>query len=50
MQRAYKTRAFFLWALSSGRGIATSLNYLPLPPDLLKQIETAWLVPRLQTD
>jgi phosphate transport system substrate-binding protein len=50
MMRASRTRAFFLWALTGGKDIATSLNYLPLPPDLLKQVETAWSVPRRQAD
>jgi len=48
--RADTTRAFFLWALDAGKGIATSLNYLPLPPELLKQVETAWSAAGLQTD
>jgi phosphate transport system substrate-binding protein len=50
MERAYKTRSFFLWALNGGKGIATALYYLPLLPELLRQVERAWSVPGLQTD
>jgi phosphate transport system substrate-binding protein len=34
--------AFFQWALENGRDMATSLDYLPLPPPLVQEIEDYW--------
>ena len=33
---------FLKWALESGQAQAASLDYVPLPPDLVKQIEGYW--------
>lgn len=34
--------AFFKWALSEGQSDAQSLDYIPLPAPLVKQIEASW--------
>jgi phosphate transport system substrate-binding protein len=34
--------AFFRWVLENGRELASSLGYLPLPPQLVQQIEDGW--------
>ena len=34
--------AFFKWAFEKGPEIATSLDYVPLPPPLVQQIEAYW--------
>jgi phosphate transport system substrate-binding protein len=34
---------FFKWALEDGASDAKSLNYIPLPPALIKQIEAYWV-------
>jgi phosphate transport system substrate-binding protein len=34
--------AFFRWALENGQDIATSLDYLPLPPPLVQMVEDYW--------
>ena len=41
-ERANKTLAFFRWALESGQELAGSLNYVPLPDPLVRQIEAYW--------
>ncbi|BBD79692.1 phosphate ABC transporter, periplasmic phosphate-binding protein PstS [Aerosticca soli] len=33
---------FFKWALENGQQLASSLDYVPLPPSLVKQIEAYW--------
>jgi phosphate transport system substrate-binding protein len=33
---------FFRWSLTSGRSEAEALNYVSLPPDLVRQIEAYW--------
>ncbi|MEA2963310.1 MAG: phosphate transport system substrate-binding protein, partial [Alphaproteobacteria bacterium] len=33
---------FFRWVLESGQKSATDLEYVPLPPDLVTQIEAYW--------
>jgi phosphate transport system substrate-binding protein len=35
-------KAFFLWALENGQPQAASLDYVPLPASLVKQIEAYW--------
>jgi len=35
-------REFFRWSLEHGQHDAESLNYVPLPPDLVRQIESYW--------
>jgi phosphate transport system substrate-binding protein len=42
MERAHATLAFFRWALNSGQEVASSLHYLPLPPELTEQVEAYW--------
>jgi phosphate transport system substrate-binding protein len=42
MQKTRATLAFFRWALNSGHEIASSLHYLPLPPELTEQVEAYW--------
>jgi phosphate transport system substrate-binding protein len=42
---AAKTKAvfdFFKWAFENGQTLAEGLNYVPLPAELVKQIETYW--------
>jgi len=36
------TLKFFEWALEQGRPDAERLNYVPLPPSLVKQVEAYW--------
>ena len=33
---------FFRWAYASGRKQAESLDYVPLPAELVQQVETYW--------
>lgn len=33
---------FFRWSLENGRSTAEGLNYVPLPADLVQQIENYW--------
>jgi len=33
---------FFKWALESGQPEATSLDYVPFPPNVVQQIENYW--------
>ena len=40
--RARATLDFFRWALENGQAQATALDYVPLPPDLVKRIEAYW--------
>ena len=35
-------RDFFKWSLENGQTLASSLNYVPLPPTLVKQVEDYW--------
>ncbi|MGO1071540.1 phosphate ABC transporter substrate-binding protein PstS [Lysobacter sp. CA199] len=41
-KRSADTRAFFKWAFENGHEQAKSLDYVPLPPELVKQIEAYW--------
>lgn len=41
-ERSAAVRAFFKWSLEHGQSQADSLDYVPLPPDLVKQIEAYW--------
>ena len=36
------TLAFFKWAFENGQAQAASLDYVPLPPELVKQVEAYW--------
>jgi phosphate transport system substrate-binding protein len=40
--RSHNVLAFFRWALESGQVMATALDYLPLPPLLVQEVETYW--------
>ncbi|KAB7765258.1 phosphate ABC transporter substrate-binding protein PstS [Xanthomonas maliensis] len=40
--RSKATLAFFKWALENGQKQADELHYVPLPPELVKQIESYW--------
>jgi phosphate transport system substrate-binding protein len=40
--RSRNALAFFKWAFEKGQDLATSLDYVPLPPPLVQQIETYW--------
>lgn len=41
-QRAKATLDFFRWALNSGQAQANTLHYVPLPPELVQQVEAYW--------
>ncbi|ALN62420.1 phosphate ABC transporter, phosphate-binding protein PstS [Lysobacter antibioticus] len=41
-KRSADTRAFFKWAFENGQSQAQGLDYVPLPPELVKQIEAYW--------
>jgi phosphate transport system substrate-binding protein len=41
-KRTHDMLAFFKWALEHGQDMASSLGYLPLPPQLVQQIEGYW--------
>ncbi|MFB5205739.1 phosphate ABC transporter substrate-binding protein PstS, partial [Stenotrophomonas sp. 3diitr2024] len=36
------TLAFFKWAFENGQAQANELHYVPLPAELVKQIEAYW--------
>ena len=40
--RAHDLHAFFQWAMTNGQDLASSLQYVPLPPPLVRQIEGYW--------
>src|SRR3546814_7300704 len=41
-QRSAAAREFFTWALENGGQQAADLDYVPLPPELVGQIEQYW--------
>ena len=41
-KRSADTLAFFKWAFENGQKQASELHYVPLPPELVKQIEAYW--------
>ena len=41
-QRAANAMEFFKWALENGQSQAEELHYVPLPPELVGQIEAYW--------
>ncbi|KRG45840.1 phosphate-binding protein [Stenotrophomonas panacihumi] len=41
-ERSKATLAFFKWAFENGQAQANELHYVPLPPELVKQIEAYW--------
>ena len=40
--RSRATLAFFRWAMEDGQELASSLQYAPLPPSLVRQVEAYW--------
>ena len=40
--RSQATLEFFKWAFEQGRPQAEALHYVPLPPELVQQIEAYW--------
>ena len=40
--RSQATREFFKWAFEQGQAQAQALHYVPLPPELVQQIESYW--------
>lgn len=40
--RSHNALAFFKWAFENGQDLAKSLDYVPLPPPLVAQIEAYW--------
>jgi len=41
-KRSKNATDFFKWALENGQSQAASLNYVPLPPALVAQVEAYW--------
>jgi phosphate transport system substrate-binding protein len=41
-QRAQQARDFFKWAYEQGKAQASALDYVPLPPELVQQVEAYW--------
>jgi phosphate transport system substrate-binding protein len=41
-KRSADTLAFFKWALENGQSQAQALDYVPLPPALVQQVENYW--------
>ncbi|BDU16014.1 phosphate ABC transporter substrate-binding protein PstS [Lysobacter auxotrophicus] len=41
-KRSADTREFFKWAFEQGQSQAQALDYVPLPPELVKQVEAYW--------
>ena len=42
VKRSQDTLAFFKWALDNGQAQAQALDYVPLPPALVQQVEAYW--------
>jgi phosphate transport system substrate-binding protein len=40
--RSAEALKFFRWALNNGQKLATELDYVPLPANVVKQIEASW--------
>ncbi len=41
-ERSVEALKFFQWALNKGQNLALELDYVPLPPAVVKQIEASW--------
>ena len=41
-KRSADALAFFKWAMENGQAQAQALDYVPLPPELVKQVEAYW--------
>jgi phosphate transport system substrate-binding protein len=41
-ERSAAALKFFQWALNKGQALATELDYVPLPGNVVKQIEASW--------
>jgi phosphate transport system substrate-binding protein len=42
VEQAKETLKFFRWAYVKGEGMASELNYVPLPPAVTKMVEKSW--------
>jgi phosphate transport system substrate-binding protein len=42
VSRAKSAKDFFRWSLVNGQAQAKALDYVPLPPALVQQVETYW--------
>jgi len=40
--RSAEVLKFFRWALNNGQQLALELDYVPLPPDVVRQVEASW--------
>jgi phosphate transport system substrate-binding protein len=40
--RSAEALKFFRWALNNGQKLAVDLDYVPLPPSVVKQVEASW--------
>jgi phosphate transport system substrate-binding protein len=40
--RSAEALKFFRWALNNGQKLATELDYVPLPPNVVKEVEASW--------
>ena len=41
-KRSAEALAFFKWALENGQAQAQALDYVPLPPALVQQVQAYW--------
>ena len=41
-EQAAEVLKFFQWSFANGQKLATDLDYVPLPPELVKSIATSW--------
>ncbi len=41
-KRSAEALKFFKWALNSGQKLAADLDYVPMPANVVKQIEVSW--------
>ena len=41
-KRSADALRFFRWSLANGQKLATDLDYVPLPPAVVKQVESSW--------
>ena len=41
-ERSAEALAFFKWAMENGQAQAQALDYVPLPPELVQQVEAYW--------
>jgi phosphate transport system substrate-binding protein len=41
-KRSAEALKFFRWSLENGQKLAVDLDYVPLPPDVVKQVKASW--------